>query len=262
MSNQYVVVGFLDEPPTEEFKSSEWPLHMTLLPPFTYNGLLDELCDELNTIAMTTRQFSVKTNGVAMFGPNKDIPVSLVKQNESLSVLHSKLTSLVTKLSLKYKHPFLSKNGYRFHITTQRGKKAPTDKNIEVVGFSLVDRKANDTPGLKKVVKSFNFMKKIYHIANLHDWEKAQASGFYETSTLGKKFEDVGFIHLSFEDQFQLVGKHLYKDMDNLVLLEINPKNLESEIKIEAVEGSDLEFPHLYDKLPATNVIKVTKIRF
>jgi len=105
-------------------------------------------------------------------------------------------------------------------------------------------------------------MNKLYHIGLKKDWEKALATGHYETPTLDKKFEDVGYIHLSFKDQFPLVGNHIYKGMDNVVLLEIDPKNLESKIKIEAIEGSDLKFPHLYAKLPVTNVIKASDIKF
>jgi len=160
MSNRFVVVSFLDKSPTEEFASSEWPLHMTLLPPFIYDGHLNEVCDELDAIAVNTNRFSVRTNGDALFGPNEDIPVELIEPSEYLSELHTRLASLVTKLGLAYEHPSLSEDGYRFHITTQRGQRTPADAEIQINGFSLVDKQANNKTGVKKVVKSFDFVEK------------------------------------------------------------------------------------------------------
>ena len=157
MSSRFVVVSFLEKPPAKEFISSAWPLHMTLLPPFIYDGHLSEVIDELDYIAHGTNPFSVITNGNALFGPNEDIPVSLIKPNHYLSVVHSKLASLVTKLDLAYEHPALSEAGYRFHITTQGGQEPPADTNIPISGFSLVDRQVNDKQGIKKVIESFEF---------------------------------------------------------------------------------------------------------
>ena len=44
---------------------------------------------------------------------------------------------------------------------------------------------------------------RIFHIATVADWEAAQRSGSYTTSTLGRTLVEEGFIHASRADQWQ-----------------------------------------------------------
>ena len=155
MSNRFVVVSFLDKAPSKRFKSNEWPLHMTLLRPFIYDGPLELINENLNDLAKQLNPFTIKTSEDALFGPKENIPVQLVEINPGLSILHLRLAGLVTKLSLEYEYPALSEEGYRFHITTQRGQKAPSNMELPVTGFSLVDRQADSEKGLKRAVNSF-----------------------------------------------------------------------------------------------------------
>jgi len=133
---------------------------MTLLPPFIINGSADTLLSALREVASSLAPFSVETAGDALFGPNKDVPVSLIKPNQKLEEAHKKLAELVTHYGLKYEHPSISEGNYKFHITTQRGEKAPGVAEIPIYSFSLVDRQADGTMGLKQVLETFIFKEK------------------------------------------------------------------------------------------------------
>jgi glutathione S-transferase len=101
-------------------------------------------------------------------------------------------------------------------------------------------------------------MKTLYHLARRADWHKAQATGVYTTSTLGKTLEEVGFIHLSFAPQVKIVADVFYRDIPDLVLLTIDPAKLTAEVKVEAGAGTVEQFPHLYGPLSVAAVSGVS----
>ena len=155
-----VIVCFIDNPPSSIFQSSQWPMHMTLIPPFSYDGSINELNELLSNFSKEFIQFSVTASERALFGPNKDIPVTIIKQNEVLQGCYIKLLNLIEKLGIKYKYPSISGQNYHFHITDKRGIKVPTNSDILLTGFSLVDRQVKGQPGIKQVIKTLKFVEK------------------------------------------------------------------------------------------------------
>jgi uncharacterized protein (DUF952 family) len=95
----------------------------------------------------------------------------------------------------------------------------------------------------------------IFHIAERRDWEAARRSGGpYEISTRGRTLAEVGFIHASRdEDQVRTVQNAFYADLDDLLLLVIDPGGL--DVRDEPVDGQ--VFPHIYGPLPIEAVIDV-----
>jgi len=88
-----------------------------------------------------------------------------------------------------------------------------------------------------------------FHIAREVDWEQATADGAYRVSTLNKRMEEVGYIHLSFAHQVKQVADALYRGREDLLLLEIDPAELKSPLIVEDLDGSGERFPHVYGEL-------------
>lgn len=102
----------------------------------------------------------------------------------------------------------------------------------------------------------------IFHIAFDSDWRSAERSGEYRISTMGKRLEDVGFIHASFEHQIPTVAAAVYRDTSSpLVLLVIDPDRLDVPVVVENLEGGQENFPHIYGALPAHAVIEVRSLK-
>jgi uncharacterized protein (DUF952 family) len=98
----------------------------------------------------------------------------------------------------------------------------------------------------------------IFHIAFERDWQHALERGSYEISTRGRTLDEVGFIHAGFERQVAAVGSAFYADVpEPLVVLVIDPDQLESRLVVEDVEGSDDAFPHIYGPLNPGAVVQV-----
>lgn len=100
-------------------------------------------------------------------------------------------------------------------------------------------------------------MSRIFHIATLADWEAAQRSGSYTTSTLGRTLAEEGFIHASHGDQWQGVRRAFYGGVaEPLVLLAIDPQRLSVPVVEEIPEGADRAFPHIYGPLNVDAVVR------
>ena len=98
----------------------------------------------------------------------------------------------------------------------------------------------------------------IWHIALQDDWRDAQPLGSYLVSTRGMTLEEVGYIHCSKPEQIEGVAQRFYADLSELLLLEVDPERVESEIVEEPpAPGVSELFPHIYGPLPITAVCSV-----
>ena len=74
---------------------------------------------------------------------------------------------------------------------------------------------------------------RIFHVATRADWEAAQASGAYTTSTRGASLAEEGFIHAARADQWEAVHAAYYADVaEPLVLLEIDTDLLDVPVQL------------------------------
>ncbi len=100
---------------------------------------------------------------------------------------------------------------------------------------------------------------RIFHIAQVADWEAAQASGAYTVSTLGRSLEEEGFIHASRADQVRGTYDAFYAGRGlDLVLLTIDTDLLDIPWQEDPV--GDTTFPHLYGPIAPAAVTEVRPI--
>jgi uncharacterized protein (DUF952 family) len=95
----------------------------------------------------------------------------------------------------------------------------------------------------------------IFHITEPALWERALLDGYYSGSTRDADLSVVGFIHCSFKHQVGMVANFVYDDWDGpLLLLDMDPDKIPSEIRVENLDGGTEGFPHLYGPLPTSAV--------
>jgi uncharacterized protein (DUF952 family) len=103
---------------------------------------------------------------------------------------------------------------------------------------------------------------RIFHIATLADWEAAQLSGTYTTSTYGVSLAEEGFLHASRAEQWEGVLARFYGDVtEPLVLLTIDPALLDVPVVEESpAPGVAETFPHVYGALDPAAVVEIRSI--
>jgi uncharacterized protein (DUF952 family) len=75
-------------------------------------------------------------------------------------------------------------------------------------------------------------------------------------STLGSSLDDVGFVHCSHADQVQTIADLVYRGRADVVLLEIDPAALRSEVRVEVVNDAGDAFPHVYGPIDVAAVVR------
>jgi uncharacterized protein (DUF952 family) len=101
----------------------------------------------------------------------------------------------------------------------------------------------------------------IYHLAIEKEWQEAvEAREPYGRSTLGKSQAEVGFIHCSCASQVEAIARLIYRGRGDVLLLVIDPSRVDSEIRIENLDGGNDPFPHIYGRLPISAVVRVATI--
>lgn len=98
----------------------------------------------------------------------------------------------------------------------------------------------------------------IFHLAIPEDWAAAFATGEYTTSTRGMTLDEVGFIHCSTRAQLSGTANRFYADLEQLVILTIDPLLVPSPIVFEPGADLDVLFPHIFGPLPVGAVNHTT----
>lgn len=96
-------------------------------------------------------------------------------------------------------------------------------------------------------------MTAIYHITSEARAAEATRSGAYASES----FDEDGFIHCSYAHQVVRVADLIYRGRTGMVLLEIEPSDLDCRVVDENLDGGDELFPHVYGRLPMSAVVRV-----
>lgn len=103
--------------------------------------------------------------------------------------------------------------------------------------------------------------RELFHVSLPDEWAAAQADGRCTTSTRGKTLAEEGYIHCSFTEQIDGVLARFYADVDEVVVLRIDPHRVPSPIVVEDLFDVGEAFPHIYGPIPLDAVIDATTAR-
>lgn len=159
--SKYLLVHFLDDiAEGVRFKSSEWPLHLTIVPPFSIDADPDDLFERIldakdgKNEEKIPKPIDLKVSGKAMFGSRRDIPVMEVEPAPALRSLHEALVGRMDEAGAVHGDPKHIRERYRPHITVQKSGSAAPGRPIRLDSVTLVGYPA---PGLREVLEHRRF---------------------------------------------------------------------------------------------------------
>ncbi len=97
---------------------------------------------------------------------------------------------------------------------------------------------------------------RYYHMLEPKDWNEACGKGFYEACSLKSE----KFIHFSHLNQVERVANLFYQNIEEMLLLEVDPHLCSAEWLEEDSEGTGELFPHLYGPLEVSAVKRVHQL--
>jgi uncharacterized protein (DUF952 family) len=93
----------------------------------------------------------------------------------------------------------------------------------------------------------------IYHVANIAAWDAAQETKQYIHPSLAAE----GFIHACSKEQLRGVLDRYYKNVTDIVLLEIDESKLTNPLKYELAPSVNEMFPHCFGYINTDAVVSV-----
>lgn len=94
----------------------------------------------------------------------------------------------------------------------------------------------------------------LYHITSRENWAEAEIKRSYRATSLTTD----GYIHLSTDKQLLATANRFFPGKSDLLVLAVNEKNLECEVKYEEADGDS--YPHLYGELNVDAVVEVVAL--
>lgn len=99
-------------------------------------------------------------------------------------------------------------------------------------------------------------MTALFHLAPTTEVHRAARKGEYAPNSLSTD----GFIHCAYAHQVQAIADELFRDSNEVTLLEIDPARVTSRIAEERAPSGD-RYPHIYGPLPMTAVTTVRELQ-
>ncbi|MBT8239650.1 MAG: DUF952 domain-containing protein [Acidimicrobiia bacterium] len=93
----------------------------------------------------------------------------------------------------------------------------------------------------------------LLHIITAEGLADARASGQVAPESL----ESEGFVHCSYPEQVLVPANERFGGQRNLVLLVLNPNQIQAPVVVEDSDGSGITFPHVYGPIPIAAVERV-----
>jgi 2'-5' RNA ligase len=134
------------------FAVREWPLHVTVVPPFSSHAAIDDIARVIAETTAGTPVFQVTAGGSALFGRRHDIPVTLVEDDPRLTGLHDQLAGALRPLASSASDRSFQATEYRPHVTT-KGERHVVEGDVLTLGqVALVDMAPRSSPGGREVL--------------------------------------------------------------------------------------------------------------
>jgi uncharacterized protein (DUF952 family) len=96
----------------------------------------------------------------------------------------------------------------------------------------------------------------IFHITRPEHWAQAQRDGAITMSTRDVTLAEEGFVHCSFAEQLAATAVRFFGDLDEVVVLRIDPSAVISPVVVEDLYDAGQEFPHVYGPIDVAAVVE------
>lgn len=137
---KYVFVKLLEGPPKSGvFDRKDWPLHVTIVPNFFYADDISELTSPAEQTVQDLDPVSTTASEEALFGPEENIPVSLLMMTNELRAIHQLLYDKLVERGAVFNEPRYCGAGFRAHVAVQESGKLNKGDRVIINELTLID---------------------------------------------------------------------------------------------------------------------------
>ncbi len=153
---EFVVVSFLESlQEGDRFPKQDWPLHVTIAPPFSLGNFSPELDQGLRNLSESQTSFAARVGSEALFGPKQDVPVNLIS-SDSLTELHGRIVSELEQHHASFRNRNHVETGYHPHVTHQQEGRLHEGQEITLRTIELVALTSPRDEEAREVIRSYH----------------------------------------------------------------------------------------------------------
>ncbi len=136
----------------ESFAVPDWPLHVTLLPPFETDAAPRVIAELIASASATQHPLVVVAERDELFGRRNDVPVTVLEANDELVCLHQWLVDAVRPYATRPDEPAFTGIRFRAHITAKKHARAHPGDAFTLSQIALVDMAPRAAPSGRTVL--------------------------------------------------------------------------------------------------------------
>jgi 2'-5' RNA ligase len=152
MSRLVVVLPLAPLRTGESFAVTHWPLHVTVLAPFSTGATLSEVTEAIKTTMSDQVALTAVAGPVEMFGRRHNIPVTVLADNPALTSLHRMLVDGVRPLASTPEEPAFTGREFRAHVTIKQHARIQEGAALSLSQIAVVDMAPRSHPGGRSVL--------------------------------------------------------------------------------------------------------------
>ncbi len=133
----------------DSFPVSAWPLHVTVVEPFETPHDAAWVADLLGPVLNGRRPIDAEAFDRAMFGPRRDVPVTLVRDRGPLGAMRTRLLAALRDADVDVARARLD---YRPHVTDDSHGSIAPGRTIRLEQVALVDLRPPEGRAMRTVV--------------------------------------------------------------------------------------------------------------
>ncbi|MCD2444170.1 2'-5' RNA ligase family protein [Agromyces sp. SYSU K20354] len=149
MARFVVVLPLVPLAAGDEFTVADWPLHVTLVEPFSTEHPTGLVADAVRTATTGAAVVRATAGEEAMFGRHRDVPVTLVRDGGELAALRRRTLDALHRAGIDTGHP---RAEFRPHVTRKRHGRLHTGERVTLGSVALIDMRPPEGSHHRRVI--------------------------------------------------------------------------------------------------------------
>ncbi|WP_394769337.1 2'-5' RNA ligase family protein [Lacisediminihabitans sp.] len=130
----------------QTFAMEDWPLHITVLPPFLTDASPERIADAIAAATSDLPAICAIAGRDELFGRRHNVPVTVVEHNEALARLHRTLAAALLPFAAAPDESAFTGPGFRPHVTVKPHGRVQEGEVLSLRQLALVDMAPRDAP--------------------------------------------------------------------------------------------------------------------
>lgn len=139
-----------------EFTGDNLPLHITHVDSFQADLSLQELESKLRRTLVGQKAFSVKALRDEFYGPDKDIPVTLLGLTPELQELHTKIMNMLQSEGALLKNPHFHREGFMPHVSVYGNRRITVGEDILIKDISIAAKLSEEENAKRRILATIS----------------------------------------------------------------------------------------------------------